>query len=227
MKAKLFFALRCCTFLLGMFITSCGIATITNTDLGTTPITSIPYSLNAIFPLTIGTYTGMLNATFVLVERLVLGKHFKLRNALQLPPVFFFAACIDFWMHHTSFILDLCYLERLGFLGAGIVLMAIGILIQVSSNIIVLPGEGIVLAIAYVTRKDFGTIKVLSDSTMVAIGILLGLIGLGTIVGVREGTVCSAVLTGFVVRFISFCLRKIVPQKPGNTRRRRQRPRSC
>ncbi len=223
MNTRLSFAIRCCTFLLGLCTMACGIATITNTDLGTTPITSIPYALNAIFPLTIGTYTGLLNASFILIERLVLGKkRFKLTNVLQILPVFFFAACIDFWMHHTTFVLELAYIERLGFLGAGIVLMAAGILVQVASNIIVLPGEGLVLAISYVTRKNFGSIKVICDSTMVAIGITLGLIGVGAVVGVREGTICSAVLTGFVVRFLSFCARPILPKRKETARRRRK-----
>ena len=103
MKNRIFLALRCLSFLLGLFIMGCGIATITNTNLGTTPITSIPYAVNSIFPLTIGTYTALMNATFVLVERFVLGKkRFKIRNVLQILPVFFFALCIDFWMHHTS-----------------------------------------------------------------------------------------------------------------------------
>lgn len=223
MKSKIFLALRCLSFLLGLFIMGCGIATITNTNLGTTPITSIPYAVNSIFPLTIGTYTALMNATFVLVERFVLGKkRFKIRNVLQILPVFFFALCIDFWMHHTSFVLDLSYIERLGFLGLGIVIMAVGILIEVASNIIVLPGEGLVLAIAYVTRKNFGSIKVICDTTMVAIGMTIGLVGLGSVVGVGEGTICSAILTGFVVRFLSACVRKVFPQKQ---QKRRKRPR--
>lgn len=224
MNSKFSLFLRVTSFLAGLFIMGCGIATITNTNLGTTPITSIPYAANSIFPLTIGTYTALMNACFVLVERFVLGKkRFKIRNVLQILPVFFFALCIDFWMHHTGFLPSLPYIERLGFLGLGIVTMAIGIIIEVASNIIVLPGEGLVLAIAYVTRKNFGSIKVICDTTMVAIGMIIGLVGLGKVVGVGEGTICSAILTGFVVRFITACVHRILPQKQ-QQKRKRPRP---
>lgn len=212
-KQKLDFVLRCLAFCLGMFIMACGIATITNADLGTTPITSIPYAVNALFPLTIGVYTGGINACFVLLQKLVLGREFRLIHALQLPPVLFFGMCIDFWMHCTSFIVALPYAERMLFLCAGIVIMAIGILIEVASHVIVLPGEGIVMAIAYKTRRNFGTIKVLCDVSMVCIAMVIGFTGLGHIVGIREGTVMSAVFTGFVVRFFSFLVRTIWPQR--------------
>ncbi len=212
-KQKLNFVLRCLAFCLGMFIMACGTATITNADLGTTPITSIPYAVNALFPLTIGVYTGGINACFVLLQKLVLGREFRLFHALQLPPVLFFGMCIDFWMNCTSFIVALPYAERMLFLCAGIVIMAIGILIEVSSHVIVLPGEGIVMAIAYKTRRNFGTIKVLCDVSMVCIAMVIGFTGLGHIVGIREGTVMSAVFTGFVVRFFSFLVRTIWPQR--------------
>ncbi len=212
-KQKLNFVLRCLAFCLGMFIMACGIATITNADLGTTPITSIPYAVNTLVPLTIGVYTGGINACFVLLQKVVLGREFRLIHALQLPPVLFFGMCIDFWMHCTSFITALPYAERMLFLCAGIVIMAIGILIEVASHVIVLPGEGIVMAIAYKTRRNFGTIKVLCDVSMVCIAMIIGFAGLGQIVGIREGTVMSAVFTGFVVRFFSFLIRKIWPQR--------------
>lgn len=47
-------AKRYCVFLLGLFINSLGVSLITRADLGTAPISAIPYVLSLHFPLTLG-----------------------------------------------------------------------------------------------------------------------------------------------------------------------------
>ena len=49
-------------------------------------------------------------------------------------------------------------------------------------------------------RKDYGKVRITSDMTMVIIAAVIGLIGLGTLGGVREGTIISALLVGFIAR---------------------------
>ena len=66
--------------------------------------------------------------------------------------------------------------------------------LEIISNATVLPGEGMVVAIVFRTHKNFGNIKVLFDCSLVLASCLLGLAVLGSIVGLREGTVLSAVL---------------------------------
>ena len=89
MSAALWFR-RCLGFCIGMCFSSLGLALITNTNLGTTPITSLPVALNALVPLSIGGYTVIVSVLFIGVEKLILGKHFSLANILQMPPVFLF-----------------------------------------------------------------------------------------------------------------------------------------
>ncbi len=209
MSRKINFLLRCCTFVIGMTVASCGIALVTNANLGTTPITSIPLTCNAILPLSVGGYTAILNAMLLAAQKPILGPNFKISSLLQLPPILFFSMAIDVWLHLTAFMHGLPYPERFAFLLLGIVILAAGIFIQVASNVTVMPGEGIVMAVAWRTRLSFGTIKVLLDCTMVVIAASAGFICLGTVVGIREGTLASAVLTGFVVRFITWCARRL------------------
>ena len=61
-----------------------------------------------------------------------------------------------------------------------------------------LPGEGLVNAIATHWKLDFGKIKVIFDWSLVAIAGGLSLYYFGTIEGIREGTTC-----------FSFCYRVI------------------
>ena len=53
-----------------------GIALVTNSNLGTTPITSLPYALGAIFALSLGTATFLLNLLFVALQKVLLRKEF-------------------------------------------------------------------------------------------------------------------------------------------------------
>ncbi len=192
-----------------MITAACGIAVVTNARLGTTPITSIPLVCDAILPLSVGGYTAIINTLFVIAQKFILGPKFRYTIYLQLLPMLVFSAAIDFWLHQTAMIVALPYLERFCFLMIGIATLAAGIFIQVVCNVVVMPGEGIVLAIAYRARHAFGSIKVIVDCSMVGTAALMSFIGLGTITGIREGTVLSAVLTGFIVRFYSFCAKKI------------------
>ena len=132
-------------------------------------------------------------------------------SVLSLLPVLF-GFFIDMWMHLSGGILLLPYAERLCILAAGIVVLAFGILLQVACNLVVQPGEGIVLALAFRTRRNFGNLKVMVDAGMVASAALLGLICLGHIVGIREGTLLSASLTGFCIRGLGALLHRLCPR---------------
>ena len=68
------------------------------------------------------------------------------------------------------------------------------------------------LALAFRTRRNFGNLKVMVDAGMVASAALLGLICLGHIVGIREGTLLSASLTGFCIRGLGALLHRLCPR---------------
>ena len=206
------FPVRCLVLALGMCIAALGVALITNAEMGTTPITSLPLVANAIHPLSVGTHTVLFNALLVVLEKLILGPNFSRANLLQLLPVFFFGFFIDVWMYLSAGIHQLPYIERLLILLAGIVTLSFGILLQVACNLVVQPGEGIVLALAFRTHRNFGNLKVMVDAGMVATAALLGLLCLGHIVGIREGTLLSASLTGFCIRGLGALLHKGFPR---------------
>ena len=63
-------------------------------------------------------------------------------------------------------------------------------------------GEAFVKAISDTIHKEFGNVKVVFDISCVIAAVILSLIFFSMqIVGTREGTVISALLTGFVVKF--------------------------
>lgn len=82
-----------------LFVNALGIALITHANLGTTPITTLPYTLAAIFGLTLGTTTFACNLIFLLLQRILLRRRLGIAELLQIPAVLIFSVFIDIWMH--------------------------------------------------------------------------------------------------------------------------------
>lgn len=82
MKEK---AKRYLVFLVGLFISSLGVSLITKADLGTSPISAIPYVLSLHFPLTLGQFTVAFSLFLILLQLLMLRRRFKAEHLLQIP----------------------------------------------------------------------------------------------------------------------------------------------
>ena len=209
-----------------LFFNALGIALITQAHLGTTPITTLPYTLAAIFGLTLGTTTFACNLLFLLLQRILLRRRLGIAELLQIPAVLIFSVFIDFWMHLTGALVTDVYVWQIVMCIVGSAVLGAGISLEIMSNATVIPGEGLVIVIAARSRKNFGNIKVLVDSSMVLAAVLLSLAVLHTIVGLREGTIISAVLVGMSVRFFSRWTRRLAllfweKEKLEKARRRR------
>lgn len=61
-------------FLIGLFINSLGVSLITKANLGTSPISSIPYVLSLEFPWSMGVFTMLFNVLLVILQLILLQK---------------------------------------------------------------------------------------------------------------------------------------------------------
>ena len=76
-----------------------------------------------------------------------------------------------------------------------------GVSLEVKAGVVVLAGEGVVLAICRaVPSLKFGYMKVGFDVTLVVIACILSISFTGRLQGVREGTVAAAVMVGLIAR---------------------------
>lgn len=104
----------------------------------------------------------------------------------------------------SSFYCDAdCSFEKVISLLSGCFILAFGIVTEVASDVITVPGEGIVRAIAAVTGKKFGTVKVYFDVILIVIAAVLSFLFSGELKGVGIGTVVSAITVGRFVNFIN------------------------
>lgn len=188
-------------FILGILINSFGIALITKAALGTSQISSVPYVLSLKYcQLTFGEFTFIFNTIFILVQLILLKRDFHPIQFLQLAVNLIFSWFIDASMGFLSFLEPQGIAMKLIFLLVGCVVLSVGISIEVAPNVLTVPGEGIVKAIATVSRKKFGTVKVVFDISLIAIAVVLSLLFFQGLYGVGLGTVVSALLVG---RFVN------------------------
>lgn len=201
--SKLKIIIRYFIFISGLFFMGLGISLTSKSGLGTSPINSLPYVLSMIFPLTVGQFTFLLSILFFLVEIIVLRKDFPKEQYLQLLVGPFFGFFVDLGMSIFAFVNPTIYLVKIFVLFSGCFLLALGVYLQVIANVIINPGEGVVKAISNKFRKKFGNIKIMLDSTLCIIAIIISLFTFGNIKGVREGTIICAILVGNITKIYS------------------------
>ena len=193
---------RILMLLIGIECATFGISCTALSGLGTTPISSLPFVLSKIFPLTFGTTTFILNVFFVLIEAVLLRSRFTVLNLLQIPSVLVFGLFIDLNMWLLGAHAPESWPTGLAMSLLGNVVLAVGVFLQIRSKTIVQPGEGVVIVYAAVLRRSFGTMKIVNDVSLVVIAAILSLLVLGALTVIREGTVISAFLVGFLVKSI-------------------------
>ena len=91
----------------------------------------------------------------------------------------------------------------------GIIILGLGIALSVIANVLMNSGEAFVKTLSDAIHKEFGNVKIAFDLCCVISAVILSLLFFDfSIVGTREGTVLSAVCTGFVVKFFGNRLRR-------------------
>ncbi|MFA5331779.1 MAG: DUF6198 family protein [Methanoregula sp.] len=185
--------------LLGLFFMGLGISLITRSFLGTPPISSIPYVLCLSYPVTFGELTFALSLFFLAGEIVILKKAFPKHQYLQVFVGLFLGVFVDVGMFLTAPVHPVSYVGEIIVLLAGCLVLALGIFLQVSANVIMNPGEGLVKAIAEKTGHRFGIVKIVFDSSLVFGAAIISFFTLGSIEGLREGTVVSALIVGYII----------------------------
>lgn len=191
---------RYLVFLVGLFINALGVSLITLADLGTSPISSIPYVLSLNFSMTLGEFTIIFSMLLIVLQLIILRKNFKPEHFLQIPISVLFGYFIDMTMAMMYFVDPQTYPGKLIALLAGCVILGFGVYLEVAANVAMLPGESFVRAVSSTWKTEFGTTKVAFDVSMTVIAAVLSFLLAFQLDGVREGTVIAALLVGLIAR---------------------------
>lgn len=193
----------------GLSIMAFGVAFSIKAQLGTSPISSVPYVTSAISGLSVGTTTIIMNFMFVAIQIAILRKKYDWFQLLQLPAAIVFGVMIDVAEYIISPITLSNYFQQWLICAAGIVLVALGVSVEVAAKFVTTAGEGVVLAICQVAPIKFGNMKVVFDVTLVCISVVLSLVFLGKLDGVREGTAAAAVFVGLLTKVFNKLIKKM------------------
>ena len=187
---------------MGLFVNSLGVSLITKANLGTSPISSIPYVLSLNFPFTLGNFTIFFSIFLIVLQLIILRKNFKLEHILQIPVSIIFGYFIDLTMILFSWVNPEAYIMKIVYLLIGCLILGVGVYMEVLADVVMLPGESFVRAIVLTWKTNFGTTKICFDVSMSVIAAVLSFVFAGRLAGVREGTVIAALLVGFIARLL-------------------------
>lgn len=187
---------RILLYFLGLFIIAWGINLAILSDLGVSPVSAFTVPLSGVVHRSLGSVTAVCYGGFVIIEILVLGRQFKIKNLLQIP----FSIIFGFFVDFIGMILEEVTLPGYGIrfvvMICSIIICAAGAAIYITMDIVPNAPEGLILAFCERFHKEYGRLKILTDCIFVSIGILLSLIFLGGVSAIREGTIISALVTG-------------------------------
>ena len=175
---------------------------LTKANLGTSPISSIPYVLSLNFPFTLGNFTIFFSIFLIVLQLIILRKNFKLEHILQIPVSIIFGYFIDLTMILLSWVNPEAYIMKIVYLLIGCLILGAGVYMEVLADVVMLPGESFVRAIVLTWKTNFGTTKICFDVSMSVIAAVLSFVFAGRLASVREGTVIAALLVGFIARLI-------------------------
>ena len=195
---------RLLVFFTGLGCVAFGVAVTTKALLGTTPIAAIPYSMSLIFPsVSFGACVIGFNLLLIVAEWALLRGRIRFWSIfLQAVLACIFGTCVDGSMLVLLGLDPHTYAARVLWVAGGSLLIGIGAFLTIRANIAVLPYDAFILAVATVSAKEFGRLRMLCDMCTSVFALLLCWLVLDDLAGVREGTILASLLTSPVIRLL-------------------------
>lgn len=188
--------------LLGMFILALGIAVSTRTGLGISPLNSLSFVIGEIFGFPMGNVTMVLYCVYVLIELIIKGKDFKAIDLVQIPVAIIFGTFVNFTKSYLTFLNPETYVVKLLLTLVSAFLIALGTTVYVSANFVSQAPEGLILAIVQKYHLKFANVKNGMDITIVLLALIVSLVFARKVIGIREGTIITALLVGRIIALI-------------------------
>ncbi len=188
----------------GLLIMTLGVAVSVKSNLGVTPISSIPYTMTVVTGMELGIATMLFSIAVVALQIVMLRKDYQPINLLQIPIgiVFglFLTVCgklMNFFPDPSDMVLQFVIMLF------STVFVAFGVFLYVPTGLVPLAPEGFLVVFSKMTKLKFGTAKVICDVAMVIVSLVTCLIAIRSLGSVGIGTIVSAVLVGTEVKLFT------------------------
>ena len=196
------FVIRVLIYCLGLLSLAFGVAFSVNSNLGVSPVNSLPYVISRIVNVQMGTCVTAVFCFYILLQILILGRKFNPVNLLQIVFSTIFGYFVDFAKMVLGDFTIPTYFGQLTMLAISIPLIAVGIVLYMDAQLVPMPMEGLSSCLADKFGVSFPNMKTIVDCLVVGIGLVLCFVFLGKLDGLREGTIITAVVTGKIIALI-------------------------
>lgn len=191
---------RLLIYIVGLFFIALGATFSILANLGVSPVTSLPYALALITPLSVGITTILANVIFIVLQALLL-KEIRWKNFfIQLIIAFLFGSFMDLtiWLttslpEANSIILMIIYLAL------SLVIVAFGLLLYFTANLPMMPYDSLTYVIANTWKMKFSKAKITSDLLNVIISLIICLLFIHSLGAIGIGTFVAAYGIGKIV----------------------------
>ncbi|WP_432627552.1 YczE/YyaS/YitT family protein [Brotaphodocola sp.] len=196
------FLKRVVCYAIGLLFMAFGVAFSVNSNLGVSPVNSLPYVISRIIHMDLGNCVIMVFSFYIFMQILIMRKEFKWINLTQILFSTAFGKFVDFAKWVVGDFAIPTYAGQLVMLAISILMVAVGVSLYMGVQLVNMPMEGMTHAISekIVKKLPFHDVKVIVDCISVGVGILLCLVFLGRLEGIREGTVICALLVGKIMK---------------------------
>ncbi|MGO0062782.1 YczE/YyaS/YitT family protein [Brevibacillus fluminis] len=201
-------------YLVGIYILTLGISLAIRAGIGISPQSSLTRTMTVIFPqLSQGTFSFLLELLMLLGAYLVLPKDFKLKYFAGLIPALALSIFLDLNLLITSFIKIDLYYAKVMLLAVADAALAFGLYLMIQANLVLIPVDLFVNTLFKRTKMKWGNIKTIFDCSLLVVSACIGLIFLGEIKFIREGTIINAILVGQYIKLYTYLFKRAKDRK--------------
>lgn len=193
---------RIVIYICGIFLIALGGVLTIKSNLGASPISSLPLSISKISRISLGTAAAMLFTIYVVIQILILKKDFKKIQLLQIVFAILFGKIMNFFNVIITIDINNFY-SRLFICILSFFITALGVVFTISTNIVPVAPDGLAQVISKKARIDFGKAKIYFDCSIVILSVSILLINNRELDGIGIGTILSALLVGRIVAYIN------------------------
>ena len=196
-------AKRILFYVAGLWILALGVAISVRSNLGVSPVSSVPLVVSNVLHLELGNTTILVFCLYVLAEIAILRKEFRWIQLLQVPCAVLFGKFVTLTSGWLSGWQPKSYAEQLGMILINVVLLAIGIKLYLLADLVPQAADGLMQAISQKGNWKLANVKNIFDLCSISTAAAISLLATGSIIGLREGTVIAALGVGRVLALLN------------------------
>ena len=193
---------RIVIYICGIFLLALGGVLAIKSNLGASPISSLPLSISKVSRISLGTAAAILFTIYVVIQILILKRDFKKIQLLQIVFAILFGQIMNFFNLIITININNFYSEIFICI-LSFFITALGVVFTITANIVPVAPDGLAQVISKKAKIDFGKAKIYFDCTVVVLSVSILLVNSKGVEGLGIGTILSALLVGRIVAYIN------------------------